>query len=111
MQIFRNGVLRGAALLALLVLVALPSALADDTPTPFDPLEARIRPPGGFTAPDPTPSLSGEPAADAGIEPSGERVETAARIKPPSGVTAPEPGIVELLIEWLRAQARVARIE
>jgi hypothetical protein len=111
MRIFRNGVLRGAALLALLALVALPSALADDVPSPFDPLEARIKPPSGFTSPDPTPSLSGEPAADAGIEPSGERLETAARIRPPGGVTATEPGIVQLLIEWLRAQARVARIE
>jgi hypothetical protein len=111
MRIFRNGVLRGAALLALLVLVALPSALADDTSTPLDPLQARIRPPGGFTSHAPTESLSGEAAADAGIAPAGDRLETDARIKPPGGVTATDPGIVELLIEWLRAQARILPIE
>ena len=103
MRIFRNGVLRGAALLALLVLVALPSALADDAPPPpFDPLEARIKPPGGLTSQASTGSLSGEPTKGTGTESSEERLETEARIRPPGGIT--EPGMVELLIQWLRVR-------
>jgi hypothetical protein len=46
--------------------------------------QARIMPPGGFTAPEPQ-----------------------ARINPPGGVTSPEPSFFALLVEWLRAQARI----
>ena len=76
-----NGVLRGASLLVLLVAIGVPSVFADETTGPFDPPEARIKPPGGVTS--------------------------QSRILPPSGVTAPEPTFFELLIEWLRVQAQI----
>jgi hypothetical protein len=57
-------------LVGLLVVLAMvvPVTYADDPPPPFYPPEARISPPGG--------------------------------------VAAPEPTFFELLIDWLRAQAR-----
>ena len=43
-------VFRGGAVLALIAILVGPAAYADDPPGPFDPPEARIRPPGGVTA-------------------------------------------------------------
>ena len=97
MRTFWNGVLRGVALVAFLVVVGLPRAFADG---PFDPPGARIKPPSG----DPTEVVQ--------IRPSGEDPTADGRSNPPTVEPAPEagigsPGFFELLLEWLRAQARI----
>jgi hypothetical protein len=112
-----NGVFRGLTLLALLA-VGLPSAFADGPPNPADPPEARIQPPGGLTSqariqpPSGVTSQarikppSGDPTAAARITPPGGAPQNDARIGPPSGVTG-EPGFFELVLDWLRSQARI----
>jgi hypothetical protein len=54
MQISRTGVARGVVLLALLVLISSPSAFADLALSPFEPVEARIKPPSGLTSSEPS---------------------------------------------------------
>lgn len=115
-----NGVLRSIALLGLLV-TGLPSASADDTSGIFDPLGSRIQPPSGVASQARILPPSGDPIGDARIgPPGGEPIEDGrigppsgdpqpnARILPPGGVTEPEPGWFALLVDWLRAQARIS---
>ena len=92
MRTFWKRVLRGVALLALLVVVGLPSALAgDDASNPFEPPHSRIKPPSGI-------------ASQARIGPVGGRQTADARIQPPSGRTTPDPSWFDLLIDWLRVR-------
>ncbi|HEU4886456.1 MAG TPA: hypothetical protein VFV49_01120 [Thermoanaerobaculia bacterium] len=108
MHISRNGVLRGITLLALLAVVGLPNAFADDPPSPFDPPEARIGPVGGIASEARIGPPSGVTSQSRIRPPGGEPPQTDARIQPPGGVTAPEPSFFELLLEWLQAQARIS---
>jgi hypothetical protein len=97
---------RGAALVAALVVLAVPAAWADDPPAPPDPPQSRIQPPVGVMA-------------QARIQPPGG-LTAEARVQPPVGITTnsrmqppvggPETGeqnLFELFATWLRAQAGV----
>lgn len=95
---------RGAALLIFVTAVATPSAYAED---PIEPPQARINPPGGFTSQARISPPTGNPTTDARIHPPGGTPQSDARINPPIGVTSPEPSFFQLLVEWLRAQARI----
>jgi hypothetical protein len=106
---------RGLALLAFVAVVLNPGAYADDATRPLDPpqarinppigvsSQARIHPPGGVTSQSRILPPGGEPTQAARINPPGGEPAPAARIKPPTG----EPSLFELLLEWLRAQARI----
>ena len=99
-----KGVLRGAALVAWLLIVGAPSAWGDDPPSAWVPLESRIKPPSGLTVQTRILPPSGV-ASQSRIKPPSGPPTSDARIKPPTG--APEPTLVELLLEWLRATARI----
>jgi hypothetical protein len=94
MRVTRKAVLRAASVLVLVI--SIPAALAaDNAPagsrTRRLTTQSRIQPP------------SGDPTAGSRIQPpSGEPAPTS-RIKPPSG----DPSLFELLLEWVRAQARI----
>lgn len=103
MSNFRMGALRSVALLALLSIVGVPAAYAEDPSNPFDPPEARIRPPGGIASEARIKPPSGEPSAAARIRPPGGIPQPTARIHPPIGATS-EPSLFELMLEWLRAR-------
>jgi hypothetical protein len=66
-------VFKGGAVLALIAILAVPALYADDPPPLNDPLDVRIKPPGGLTSAAPAP------------EPPG------VRITPPIGVTSAAP--------------------
>jgi hypothetical protein len=100
MQISRNGVFRGMALLAVLVTAGLPSAFADQTSGLSEPPQARIKPVGGVAAQSRIRPPGGV-ASQSRIRPPGGDEEADSRIKPPSGVPREEPTFFELLIEWL----------
>lgn len=108
MHLFSRVFGRAAALTALLAMVAVPATYADDPPSPYQPPEARIAPPGGVSSQGrigtpggaPTPD---DPTTEARIGSPGGKAD--ARISPPTG--EPEPSFFDLLIEWLRAQARI----
>lgn len=97
------GVRRAVVLLAVLVIV-MPAAYADDPPSPFDPPESRIKIPGGLTSQSRIKPPGGEPITDARISPPIGEPTTDARIQPPSE----EPSFFELVLDWLRAQARIS---
>jgi hypothetical protein len=119
MQISRNGVFRGVALLALLAIAGSPSALAQDDPSGLlEPPQSRIKPVGGVAAQSrilPPSGVAaqarilpvGGVASQARIKPPSGDPEADARIGPPSGAPSEEPGVFELLLEWLRAQAGI----
>ena len=89
----------GMTLLTVFVVLAVPTAFADDDPL-YEPPQARIRPPVGTTTQARVRPPSGEPTTGA---PS-----TDARIKPPIGVTpSSEPSFFELFADWLVLQARI----
>lgn len=104
-----RGVLRGVGLVAFLAVAGLPRAFADDPSSPPDPPGARIKPPTGVASQSRVRPPSGEPTTDARINTPGSAPQTDARVVIPIGATAPEPGFLELLVEWLRAQARIGR--
>jgi hypothetical protein len=95
MRTYQNGVLLALPLLVLVI--ATPTALADG------PLQARIHPPGGFTSQSRIKPPSGDPTEGSRILPPSGEPTPASRIRPPSG----EPSFFELLLEWMRAQARI----
>lgn len=112
MRSLSTGLRRGLALLALVLLVV-PAAYADDPPSPYEPPGARINPPTGAPSQArihppvgaPTPD---DPTTDARIGTPGGTPQTDARINPPGGASASEPSGFDLLLEWLRAQARIS---
>jgi len=107
MRTCQNTILRGLTLFVFVAVIALPAAYADDPPNPFDPPEAHIHPPGGFTSQARINPPGGNPTTDARIRPPGGSPQGNARIHPPGGAPEPEPGFFELLIDWLVAQARI----
>ena len=96
------GVRRGMALLALLLVFAAPAAYADNS-NPYEPPQARIKPPIGEPTAARIKPPGGEPTVDARIKPPTGEPAPDSRIKPPSG----EPGIFELFADWLDALARI----
>ncbi|HEX6099844.1 MAG TPA: hypothetical protein VF432_26260 [Thermoanaerobaculia bacterium] len=118
MQISRNGVFRGIALLAVLVTAGLPSAFADETSGLSEPPQARILPVGGLTSQariGPVGGVAAESrilppsgvASESRIKPPSGDPEADSRIRPPGGAPSEEPGVFELLLEWLRARAGI----
>jgi hypothetical protein len=119
MQISRNRVFRGVALLALLAIAGSPNALAeDDLSGLLEPPQARIKPVGGVAAQariGPVGGVAaqsrilppGGVASQSRIKPPSGDPEADSRIRPPSGAPSGEPGVFELLIEWLRARAGI----
>ena len=103
MRSIRIGVLRIAALLALLAIVGFPIAYADDPPNPFDPPDARIRPPGGIASDARIKPPGGDPSIGADIPPPVGSPQPTSRVKPPIGVTS-EPSFFELMLRWLAAR-------
>lgn len=75
MQTFRARVFRAIIIVAV-VAITVQRAFADDPPSPFDPPDARVKPPIGAEA----------------------------RVKPPIGVTS-EPSFFKLLLEWFAARS------
>jgi hypothetical protein len=101
-----RGVFRWLASIALavaLVALVVPSAYAEDEPSPFDPPQARIRPPSGVASTARIQPPTGV-ATEARISPP-TGVATEARISPPSG--DPEATLVELVRAWLEARIGV----
>jgi hypothetical protein len=105
MERSKNGVLRGVGLLTFLAVIGLPSAWADDGSSVFDPPQARIHPPTGITSQARILPPSGATSQSRIRPPSGEPTSDS-RIRPPGGATA-QPSWYELLINWLRTQARI----
>jgi len=93
------------AVVLVLSLLVLPAALAEDS-NPFEPPEARIKPPSGVTAHARILPPSGDPV-DSRLKPPGGQPTTDSRILPPSGVTREEPTFFDMFLEWLRVQARI----
>lgn len=97
---------RGGALLILLVVLAAPTVYADD-PSPFDPPQARIHPPGGLTSQARISPPTGLTSPARIHPPIGQT--SPARIHPPTGSPAPaEPSWFELFAAWLAAHARIS---
>lgn len=92
---------RAAAVsMALVIALLTPGAYAEDDPSPFDPPEARIRPPTGSTA--------GTSVATPSDGTANGQAKSSARIRPPTGKPGgdePETrgeSIFELFLGWLR---------
>lgn len=101
-------VLRGGALLTFLAILIAPAVYADD-PNPFDPPEARIKPPGGVAAQQQgqriLPPIGTAVQAEVRIHPPGGVAgQEQQRIGPPGGVAAQQeaPSMIELFWAWLQ---------
>lgn len=103
MRSIRIGVLRIAGLLALLAIVGFPIAHADDPPNPFDPPDARIRPPGGIASDARIRPPGGEPSSGADIPPPVRSPQPTSRVRPPIGVTS-QPSFFKLMLDWFLAR-------
>jgi hypothetical protein len=97
-----------AAVIAAALVVALltPGAYAEDDPSPYQPPEARIRPPTGTAS-----TATVVPSTGA---PTDEQVRTFARIRPPTGEPdegepgGNDDGMLALLFGWLQLRLNVA---
>lgn len=96
----------GAAVVAVLVVLAVPAAWADDPPSPTDPPQSRIQPPVGVTA-DARMQPPVGVTADARVQPPvGDTADS--RIQPPGGSPElREQNLVNLFLIWLRDRAGV----
>jgi hypothetical protein len=113
-----KGVVRGGALVTALAVLIGPAAWADGL---TDPPQARVQPPGGFTAnarvqppvgSDVRLQPPGGVTSQHRIQPPGGNPSDDVRIQPPGGVTAdvrilPPVGITQLFLDWLRARIGV----
>lgn len=105
MRTISKAVLRGIALLALLMVIGSPATFAEETTGLPDPPQARIKPPGGVASESRIKPPSGDPTTDARIRPPSGEPTTDARIKIPGG--SPESGFFDLVSDWLLNFARI----
>lgn len=103
MRAIATRVLCGLAVAAVMAAAGPGLRAEEPPPSPFDPPEARIKPPSGVASQSRIKPPSGDPIAEARIKPPGGRPGPTSRIKPPSG--EPDAGLLDLLLDWLCEQA------
>ena len=94
---------RGAVLLVLVFTFAIYA----DEPSPFDPPQNRISPPGGVAAPSDEPTVA---ASDENrISPPGGIPTSQVRVSPPVGTLtrAPQRSVFESFRRWLQTFVRI----
>lgn len=91
----------------LLLLLAVLTSSAANADEPGEPLENRIRPPGGIAAPRDEPTVSDSQTIRI-LPPGGG--PTAVRVSPPIGTRTParQLSFAELFWLWLQAHARIS---
>jgi hypothetical protein len=107
MRPLSTGIRGGTAVLTFVVVLAARIAFADD-PSPFQPPEARISPPGGVSSQARISPPGGAPSPDARSVPaSGGPSRPVARVQPPISSSQAEPSILDLFLDWLVIHARI----
>jgi hypothetical protein len=93
--------------LSVFILIAAHVALADDPPNPFDPPEARVRPPIGQTS-QARIRPPGGVSSDALIRPPIGTPQPTALIHPPIGQPEPQPTIFQVALRWVQLGISIA---